>query len=1028
MAIYHFSAKVIGRSGGRSAVAAAAYRAAECLHDEKLGREHDYTAKAGVIHREILLPDGAAPRWLDRATLWNEVETGEKRKDAQIARDIEISLPRELGRAEAIRLAQDFVREQFVNRGMIADLNVHWTKAADGEMQPHAHVMLTMRRIAVKQSQKQEKPDAGEADRGSHPGRGARRAPDLEGDPRPDAGASGRSDPGDPQRPADDPGQSAQHPDQAGHHRAASRLSRLIAAARLRLGLQRQAPVQAETVGFGLKEVAWNDRALLGQWRERWAEMANQRLAELGHDVRIDHRSHAEQGIGLEPQNKIGPAGMRRASRDEAAERAAEHLEIARRNGERIAEAPEIALDALTRQQSTFTRRDLARFLNRHTADGEQFAVVLAKVEASQELVHLGVDGRGTDRFTTRTMLVTEQRMEAAAMTLNMRQTHRVSLERRQGGAGLGDEQKLALAHATRARDLAVVVGYAGTGKSTMLGVARKAWEAEGYNVRGAALSGIAAEGLEGGAGIGSRTVHSLLHAWDKGRDLLSARDVLVVDEAGMIGSRQMERLLSAAAAAGAKVVLVGDPEQLQAIEAGAAFRAIAERVGSMEITEVRRQRAAWQQQATRELATGRTAVALDRYEAAGMVSGHDTMEAAKAAVVAGWDAVRRAWPQASQIILAYRRDDVRDLNEQARAVRRAAGELGEDRVLATTRGARTFAPGDRLYFLRNERGLGVKNGTLGTIERIDGDRVTVALDGPAGAGRGRGVTFDVGDYADIDHGYAATVHKSQGVTVDQAHVLASQLIDRHAAYVALTRHRDGVRLHWSADEIGSRAQLAKVLGRERLKDTSLDYEAGGAGSAGDAQMQQEREDLARAYGERRGVSLPRSEIVLPSAEVLLAQRIEAGRVAFRDRYAAHQQQERLQAADRESQAHALAEHWNRLVKEYGELVPRLDTDPSFADARHCMLAFGQRLRDRPDLVTLLRQRGDAFGMAGRPNLQLVLADAQPERTIARLMETWEAPVRAQKQEQQLARAREAEALLRKLQRPSRRHDPSPGW
>ena len=96
MAIYHFSAKVIGRSSGRSAVAAAAYRAAEELHDTLLDLDHDYTGKQHVVHRQIMLPKGAPERWADRETLWNEVEAGEKRCDAQLARDIEISLPREL--------------------------------------------------------------------------------------------------------------------------------------------------------------------------------------------------------------------------------------------------------------------------------------------------------------------------------------------------------------------------------------------------------------------------------------------------------------------------------------------------------------------------------------------------------------------------------------------------------------------------------------------------------------------------------------------------------------------------------------------------------------------------------------------------------------------------------------------------------------------------------------------------------------------------------------------------------------------
>ena len=147
MASYHFQAKVTGRSAGRSVVAAAAYLAAEALWDEKLGRTHNYLAKPGVVHSEILLPDGSPERWLDRQTLWNEVDVIERRRDAVLAREIEISLPRELGQAEAIALARDFVREQFVALGMVADLNAHWGVAVDGEAQPHAHVLLGMREV-----------------------------------------------------------------------------------------------------------------------------------------------------------------------------------------------------------------------------------------------------------------------------------------------------------------------------------------------------------------------------------------------------------------------------------------------------------------------------------------------------------------------------------------------------------------------------------------------------------------------------------------------------------------------------------------------------------------------------------------------------------------------------------------------------------------------------------------------------------------------------------------------------------------
>src|SRR5271157_327360 len=618
MAIYHLSAKVIQRSHGRSAIAAAAYRAAAALHDESLGRTFNYLAKSGLVHSEILLPEGAPARWLDRAALWNEVERVERRRDAVLAREIELALPRELSEREAIRLARDFAREQFVARGMVADLNVHWGRSSDGEAQPHAHIMLSMRRVV--------------------PGQG--------------------------------------HPEEA---------------------------------GFGLKERGWNDKALLRRWRARWAELVNVRLAEADLDIRVDHRANVARGIDLEPQNKVGPAGARRAVR---AERAEEHRAIARRNGERLLAEPELALQALTQQQSTFTREDLARLVHRHSDGAAQFTSIMAKIEASPELLHVGADGQGRPRFSTREMVAIERRMEATALALSRRTTHAVSLARRRAllaGSTLGGEQRLAFGHVTRARDLAVVVGYAGSGKSTMLGTARQAWEGQGYTVRGAALSGIAAEGLEAGSGITSRTIASWERAWAQGFELLGPRDVLVLDEAGMVGSRQMARVLDAVHAAGAKLVLVGDAEQLQAIEAGAAFRAIAERVGAVEITEVRRQRIEWQRDATRELATGQTGTALARYQNAGMVHVHATDEAARAALIAGWQTARRQVGE-NQIILAHTRDDVRALNEAACALRRDAGELGEDKLLPTELGPRSFAVGDRIYFLRNERGLGVKN------------------------------------------------------------------------------------------------------------------------------------------------------------------------------------------------------------------------------------------------------------------------------------------------------------------------------
>jgi hypothetical protein len=415
-------------------------------------------------------------------------------------------------------------------------------------------------------------------------------------------------------------------------------------------------------------------------------------------------------------------------------------------------------------------------------------------------------------------------------------------------GLDLSGEQRAAFDHATDGHDLSVVVGYAGTGKSAMLGVAREAWEDAGFNVRGAALAGIAAEGLENGSGIASRTLASMEHGWVQGRDLLTERDVLVIDEAGMIGTRQMERVLSHAADAGAKVVLVGDAEQLQSIEAGAAFRAIHERHGGVEITEVRRQHEEWQRDATRHLATGRTGEAIHAYADKGMVHQAETREAARGELVERWDRERQADPDASRIILTHTNAEVRDLNDAAREAMRGAGELGDDVRVKTERGDRAFASGDRIMFLRNERSMGVKNGTLATVEQVDKGHMAVRTDD------GRSVTFDTKDYRDIDHGYAATIHKAQGMTVDRAHVLATPGMDRHGSYVSLSRHRDGVDLHYGRDDFKDERRLAVVLGRERAKDMATDYE---------------RRDPAQQFAERRGITFRErvAEIVRPVIE-----------------------------------------------------------------------------------------------------------------------------------------------------------------
>lgn len=723
MAIYHFSAQVISRSQGRSSVAASAYRAAERLHDARLDETYDFTKKNDVVESAILLPENA-PSWMgQRETLWNAVEKAERRKDAQLAREINIALPKELDESQNWALLTSFVQREFVDKGMVADVAFHRGHKG-GEEQPHGHVMLTFREVTPE--------------------------------------------------------------------------------------------------GFGPKVRAWNGKDLLQQWREKWAEVCNHHLAKHGFDMQIDHRTLEAQGINLEPQTKIGAKAAQQNMT-----RWVEHQALAERNGERLLADPTMALKAITHQQSTFSHQDIARFVNRHSVDEGQFNAVYQTVLAHPDLVSLGRDEAGRERYTTQEMLSLESKMmdqvlHKAGTTRPTTQARDIALKL--AGPRLSEEQKAALNHITQGNELSCLVGFAGTGKSYMLGAAKKVWEAQGYQVRGIALSGIAAEGLESGSGIESHTVASRLWCWDNQHGQpLGKKDVVVVDEAGMLGSRQMANLMEYAHRAKAKVVLVGDPEQLQAIEAGAAFRAITERVGFAEMTEIRRQRATWQQHATRDLAQANTVKALAAYEAHDHLHVFERQSEAMMRMVERWDEVRSQSPKASQILLAYTRDEVKNLNEQARMKRHEQGELGEEVSITTSRGARAFAEHDRIYFLRNDAELKVKNGTLGTIQAMEGQVMTVALD-PDDRGRSRTVEVNTQTYNHLDHGYAATVYKTQGTTVDRTFVLASQYFDRHTTYVALSRHRDSADVYYSREAFNSFNALNRTLSRERSKDVTLDY------------------------------------------------------------------------------------------------------------------------------------------------------------------------------------------------------------
>lgn len=493
-------------------------------------------------------------------------------------------------------------------------------------------------------------------------------------------------------------------------------------------------------------------------------------------------------------------------------------------------------LRGLTEQSSTFSEADLWRAVAVDSQGHRDAAGIAAEVRAllqDPELVRLEA-ADGSDRYSTREMVRLESDLAARAEARAEEQAHKIdeaALEQAKAARTLSPEQLQALDHITGPGGVVLVQGMAGTGKSYLLGAAREAWELSDYEVRGASLAGKAAAGLQESASINSQTIHSLLDELDQGQRPLTSKTILVVDEAGMVGSRMMARLLDQAHAAGAKVVLVGDSRQLQPIDAGGAFRALQDRLGAAGLTGIIRQREGWARAAVHQFADGEAALALEAYRERGLVSVAPTRLEAMQAMVRDWRATWSPSRPAETLMLASSRAEVAKLNALARA--QLAGEklLGPGCKISLADGrALEIREGDRVLATRNSRALGLQNGTLATVERIlpgkggEGWQVTIRADD------GRRVTFNPEKYSNLAHGYAVTTHKAQGVTVDDALILGGgTMTSREMAYVQMSRHRHSARLYIDqaeATQAQTLAELAKDMSRERLADTTLDYKA----------------------------------------------------------------------------------------------------------------------------------------------------------------------------------------------------------
>ena len=768
MAITHFTPQIIGRAEGRSAVLSTAYRHCARMDYEAEARTVDYANKQGLAHEEFLLP-ADAPQWardlIANLSVAGAAEAFWNRVEAFEKRS-DAQFAKEFIIALPVELTQDQnidLMRQFAHEQVLARGQVADWVYHDDPGNPHVHLMTTLRPL-------------------TESGFGPKKVAVT--------GADGQ-------------------------------------------------PVRSKTGKIQYRLWAGEKAEFLEQ-RQRWLDLQNQHLALGGFDIRVDGRSYAERGIDLVPTTHIGPAAKAierkelGEGRAPALERLGLHAGVRQINAERIEARPEIVLDLVSSEKSVFDERDIAKVLHRYVDAPARFQRLLARIVRSSDCLRLeagtvdfSTGARLPAKLTTREMIRLEAEMASRASALARASGFGV---REKVIAGvfarhekLSAEQRAAIEHVTSAARIATVVGRAGAGKTTMMRAARQAWEAAGYQVVGGALAGKAAEGLEKEAGILSRTLASWELAWKENRNRLDNRTVFVMDEAGMVASKQMAKFVEAVSRAGAKLVLVGDAEQLQPIEAGAAFRAIAERTGYAELETIYRQKEGWMRAASLDLARGNVKVALDAYRDKGRLVGSKLKSDAIEKLIGSWN--RDYDPKQSSLILAHLRRDVRTLNILARQKLVERGVVGEGFAFRTEEGTRHFDAGDQIVFLRNESTLGVKNGMIGKVIEAGPGRILAEIG--EGDSRRR-VAVEERSYRNVDLGYATTIHKAQGATVDRVKVLASLSLDRHLTYVAMTRHREDLEVHYGARSFQIAGSLSSVLSRANAKETTLDYAGAG--------------------------------------------------------------------------------------------------------------------------------------------------------------------------------------------------------
>ncbi len=562
-------------------------------------------------------------------------------------------------------------------------------------------------------------------------------------------------------------------------------------------------------------------------WGEVWRDLQNAYFEEKGYDIKVDP-------IGILSQEHLGPVRMRHHL-NEAVLRA----QLLQKSNETLAQDPVSVLEEITRTQAVFTEKEIDLFLQKHVPSPEREGLLERVLEHSHVVPLYDKETQEkTAYFTTHQVRDEEEKLLRFADSISKRSPIRVSPFARtlgEQGKSLSFEQKRAY-ESCMDKNLVLIQGRAGVGKSYLLDAVRIAHEAEGYRVLGLAPTNKVALDLKK-EGFEAKTCHSFLFAFKNNRERINSNTVVIVDEAGMLGTQLSIELFNAIKSRGGKLILVGDDRQLSSVERGGTFGFLADRYGAVELTEVRRQTIEWQKSVSEAFSQGAIKDAVHLLEENKAISWGNTKEESLAALLNDWGKeILLQSPETCQII-AQRNSDVDALNQGARDLLRSRGRLGDVEITCATQwGRASFAEGDRIQFTKTDKEQGLINESFGMVEAIDSKAKTLKIK----LDNGEIKIINPSTYDGLRHGYATTVYKTQGATLRSVYVLFSKIGHYPTNYVALTRQTKSLRLYVSREETPTKGHLIYQMSRKNNKSTSLVFD-----TQKDIEKQQEEKSLA---------------------------------------------------------------------------------------------------------------------------------------------------------------------------------------